>query len=767
MTAMMIEAAARGLLLAIAVGAGLRLLRVTNVPARKAAWSLVLVASLAMPFLMRWPAMTGLTKGMAWVVPIHRVAPVKIAKSPAMAVPGVSAKVIPAGVVPVTRNARKTEEALGPSPAIHTRAGLDEVTGNAPSAPSIMAKAAPVAAEAAPRQTRRWPPVERLIAWVYLAVGGALLLRLLWGLGAAAWLWARADEVSPLDVPEEHVRVSDRIPSPVTIGRGIVLPGNYREWDRKKLRVVLAHERSHVRQMDFYLQLLAGIYTAIFWFSPLGWWLKRALSHLGEAISDRAGVEAAASRSDYAGVLLEFAAGTHRALPGVAMARKGNLSRRVEQMLSDKLFQRAFAEGRRRAVASLLLVPAALFAVTALVRVPRVAAQTEAAPQTVAQQPSVPASQDGSVAQQVAGQPNTGQSNPPETQVTTTEPGVSQSPVAPPAPPVTAEPAVPQDPAPTPRAAPQAVPAPAAPGTPAVAPAAPEPPSDDDGPMTMDIPPMPEVTLPAMPHMKVVVPKMPNILLDSEGPEFLALQDMAGAYNLVGPGDSFYLAPYGNLRGHAYYFASNGDSWAIVDGAGRNFSLGSGKDKQQLDLAQRMAKGPFLWFSHEGKSYIVDDPAFVARIQSLYAPMKDLARQQEALAVQQRVMARMDAEAARQQRTDANVKIPDLSKEMADAEAALNSLKSEQGQMLSEEKLAEMQSKLAEVEARLGRLQARSAMENSFAERMHEMSEQQRTIAEQQRQLGEQEKAQAEQAQQQVRSLIQECLRNGKATPVR
>ncbi len=74
MTAMMIEAALRGLLLAIVVGAGLRVLRVTNVPVRKAAWSLVLVASLAMPFLVRWPALTGWSGRLAWVVPIHRVA---------------------------------------------------------------------------------------------------------------------------------------------------------------------------------------------------------------------------------------------------------------------------------------------------------------------------------------------------------------------------------------------------------------------------------------------------------------------------------------------------------------------------------------------------------------------------------------------------------------------------------------------------------------------------------------------------------------------
>lgn len=763
MTAMMIEAAARGLLLAIVVGAGLRALRVTNVPVRKAAWSLVLVASLAMPFLMRWPAMAGLAKGLAWEVPVHRVQTVKTAD---VRSPAVQAPIAPhwaALMVPAARHAGKTRSTSAIVPAIRTGTKKDKAGENVPAA-TLMTAAAPAAIVPAPRRAFPWPTAGWLTVWVYLAVSGGLLLRLLWGLAAAIWLWARADEISPIDVPEEHVRASGRIPSPVTIGSGIVLPANYREWDRKKLRVVLAHERSHVRQMDFYLQLAGGIYTAIFWFSPLGWWLKRTLSHLGEAISDRAGLEAAASRSDYAGVLLEFAALTRRALPGVAMARNGNLSRRVEQMLNEKLFQRAFAEGRRRAIASLLLLPAALFAVTALVRMPEVAAQVETGPQTVAQKPSAPANQEPSVVPQPAGQPNTGQSNPPETPITTTEPETLQSPAVPPAPPATAEPLEPQDAPATPQAAPapKAVPVPGTSGSPAVAPTPPGPPSEDDMPMTLD---MPEVT--AMPDMKIVVPAVPGVSIGTMMRGMMGAGGIGDGISIGGPGDGLILSPNGNMHGYAYYFSPNGDSWAIVDGAGKNFSMGSGKDKEQLDLAQRMAKGPFLWFSHDGKSYIVDDAAIVARVQSIYTPMKDLARQQEALAVQQRVMARMDVEAARHQRTDATVKVPDLSREMADVESTLNSLKSEQGQMLSEEKLAEMQSKLAEMEARLGRLQARSVTESNFAERMHAMGEQQRNIGEQERQLGEQEKALSTQAQQQVQSLIQECLRNGKATPVK
>ena len=51
------------------------------------------------------------------------------------------------------------------------------------------------------------------------------------------------------------------------------------------------------------------------------------------------------------------------------MARPGSLSRRIERLLNDSAFRQAFAGGRRRVCSRSLLVPVALFAATALVRV--------------------------------------------------------------------------------------------------------------------------------------------------------------------------------------------------------------------------------------------------------------------------------------------------------------------------------------------------------------------------------------------------------------
>lgn len=748
MTAMMIDAALRGLLLAVIVGAGLQLLRVTNVPVRKAAWILVLIGSLAMPFLMRWPVLAGVASRFGWTLPgwtmpIHRqqAAPLRA----------------PAEMAPVIVGAKVPAHAGVPSSPVvaDAPAPTDDATPIAVPMNDLSSEPAASSSPATPVRTWHLPPLRDLVPMAYLAIAGALLLRLLWGLFAACWIWCRAAEVSPLIAPEPNIRVSGKIPSPVTIGRGVVLPASHTDWTRAKLRVVLAHERSHVRQLDFYLQLLAGLYTAIFWFSPLGWWLKRTLSVLGEAISDRAGMEAAATRTDYAGVLLEFATLPHRALPGVAMARSGNLSRRVEGLLNETLFRRSFAEGKRRAAVSLLLIPAALFAVTALVRVPGVAAQTAPSPQAVSQQPP------------------TGQSNPPESQVTALNPAEGQNPAAAPAPqvpPQTTETPAPPDSAsqPSPAPAPQVAPAPS-PANPKTAPAAPAPDvlQDSEGPMSLDIGPMPDVVVP---NMRIVVPKVPEMnLAIPRMPEINTriMSALDKEMTVFGPSGRFYFGQFDGMNGFAYHFSANGDSWAIVNGSGKNANVsGSGMTKDQLDLAEQMAKGPFLWFSHNGKSYIIDDPEIVARIESLYAPMKDLGRQEEAIGVQERVLGRMEGEMARQERQNANVRIPDLSKEMADAKAALDSLQSQQGQTMSEEKLGELQAKLAEMEARLGSLQARAIMQNNFGERMRALGEQQRQLGEQQRQLGDQQKKLAQQAQQQVQSIIDQSLQNGKATPL-
>src|ERR1700683_2778143 len=90
-----------------------------------------------------------------------------------------------------------------------------------------------------------------LAAFLYFAVCGVLLARTAYGLNRAIDLWFRAEVFVPY--PEDdpgfglHMRFSRAVSSPVTIGSGRVFPYECLEWDAEKLRIVLAHERAHIR----------------------------------------------------------------------------------------------------------------------------------------------------------------------------------------------------------------------------------------------------------------------------------------------------------------------------------------------------------------------------------------------------------------------------------------------------------------------------------------------------------------------------------------
>ena len=365
------NAALRSLALAVAVWIFLRLFRVRNVLALKCAWTLVLAAAFLMPLLL--PMASRLPRA-TLVLPafMQRTAP-------AASVSWSEETVPPQPNVPPTPQQFAAPATSRPHHAVTPEA--------APTEPGVLP---PPEASSAQAPALSNFSVFAAIALLYLAVSGLLLVRLVYGLVSAYLLWRSARPVSS-DLSATHglrLRASTAVSSPVTIGSSVVLPADYKSWDSEKLRIVLAHERSHIRQGDFYLQALAGLYAAIVWFSPLGWWLKRQLSDLAEAISDRSGLEQAASRASYAQILLEFAAAPHLTEIGVAMARSSNLSHRIERLFNDSAFRQAFTASRRT-LATALLVPVVLFAAATLVRV-TAAAQTPQ--QTTSAQSPAPAS---------------------------------------------------------------------------------------------------------------------------------------------------------------------------------------------------------------------------------------------------------------------------------------------------------------------------------------------------------------------------------------
>lgn len=217
MIATLAEAALRSLVLGGVVWFGLYLFRVRNPHLHMTAWIVVLLASLAMPFVMHWPSLT-ITR-----LPL----PLSVADD----------------LVPADISMLET-----PQPAL------------------AMPPAAVIAPPARSGLSINWWLVATL---VYVGVAGLLLLRLVIGL-CLTWRLARAAQpVSGANMIAADVRVSRDVSGPVTFGSTILVPPQFAVWDAKKRLAVLAHEGAHVANCDFYILLLASLNRAVFWFSLL------------------------------------------------------------------------------------------------------------------------------------------------------------------------------------------------------------------------------------------------------------------------------------------------------------------------------------------------------------------------------------------------------------------------------------------------------------------------------------------------------------------
>ena len=279
MIAALAEAALRSFALGGVVWIGLILFRVRNPHFHMTAWVVVLLASLAMPFVMHWPTLT-----------IDRM-PLSI---------------------PLPDEAWPVDFAM-------------------PERPLPIAPGAAIAPMAKHGVSIDWWMVATTI---YACVAGLLLLRLAIGL-CLTWRLARA--AKPVKSPQmidADVRVSRDVGGPVTFGSTILVPPQFIGWDAKKRLAVLAHEGAHVANGDFYVLLLASLNRAVFWFSPFSWWQLARLAELAEIISDAQAIEVIDDRLSYAEILLDVAASVKPRPMELAMAQASTVRARVERIIA-------------------------------------------------------------------------------------------------------------------------------------------------------------------------------------------------------------------------------------------------------------------------------------------------------------------------------------------------------------------------------------------------------------------------------------------------
>jgi beta-lactamase regulating signal transducer with metallopeptidase domain len=604
-TNLLLEAALRSLVMGAIILVALRLLRIEQVRARRTAWLLALAGALAMPLLVA-----------------AQVGP--------RLLPEISLAAQTETKAPIDTNTAQLRSAA--------RGTLRVPQAGAPDSHwvdhgSSIEESAPAAAVDGRADGKSYALVNTAV-WLaiigYCVVAAVLALRLCAGVGFALRLRNQAERVLfPFD-PDLDTRVSMRLATPVTIGSSVLLPKTYTLWDGATLRIVLSHERAHVRQKDFYVQTLARLHCALFWFNPFSWWLQRQLSELGEALSDCAAVEQAESRASYAETLLAFATRDPWPMSGVAMAGASNLRARIERLLNDQGFERSFAPRQRLPFIAAAVVLVAMVASTSVVR--------------------HAAASDGT-STSAAGHTNVKKDLP-------------------------------------------------------------------DAAENVDV---------------------DNVAIE-EAADVAAQEADRAAQRAA---DEEVLA----IRsGHSH----------IVINAGAMFAMGA----QQ--------SGDYIYFQHNGKPYVIQDPAILAKAESLLAPMKQLSEKQKELGHEQRLLGEQQRMLASQRRALKLVQTPDFKREMDELQRKLKEVDLPRlSAQIDERALAEVQAHLGEIQTRVGQLQAEFGLQgHQFGEEMSKFGEQQGKLGEQQALLGEQQRKIVEETTRQLKPMIEQAIREGKGKPL-
>jgi beta-lactamase regulating signal transducer with metallopeptidase domain len=335
--------AIRSIFLAVATGCVLALFHVKQTSTRLFAWTAVLYVSLGMPLL-------------SWMLPSLPIRMPLIAQNEAVPAmhslhtePAFSRNHAPE--LDVRDQTAKSSDSFANSPG----AEIKHTSERAASDPGALATEALPILSVIDLVSSHWEIVSTAI---YTGVAVFLLMRLLVGFVVSRRLAWKSERVFDprvkdlVDANAQQYAISDipaicesgRIAVPITLGvvrPSILLPANWRNWSDAKLEAVIAHEMSHVGRGDALTHFLSLLHRAIFWFSPLPWWLERHLANLAEQASDEAALYFGADRNAYARTLLDFFQELQLAprrvrWQGVSMAKTGQAQQRLERILAWK-----------------------------------------------------------------------------------------------------------------------------------------------------------------------------------------------------------------------------------------------------------------------------------------------------------------------------------------------------------------------------------------------------------------------------------------------
>ncbi len=728
--------AARALALSGVAGLGLAAFRVKTTAVRLFTWTAVLYAALAMP-LLQWmlppvpvPTPAFLQDSTAQYSTARPIAPIPdrpatdvlLARERA-AKPAASAE-NPAHAPSSSRLGQQAQPRIEALRVVATAA-------DSPSTPSSSRWSG------AQWSTARWILVRwsTVAAGIYFVVALLLLVRFFVGLVFSHRLlrWSqeiddsrvglrlacRAHALGLASIP--RATESELIAVPLTMGvlrSTILLPAGWRDWDDAKLDAVVAHEVSHVARRDALTQRLSLLHRAIFWFSPLAWWLDHRLADLAEQASDEAALTCGVDRKDYATTLLGFFEALNAApgrvwWQGVAMAKAGQAEKRVERILSWK-----------GSVAMRLKKSIAVVVVALVIPVVYLAASVHAAT-NVAEPQHVPFLQEQTTAPRPAPAPKAQPGDAPEPALAPTSDATPW-------------------PGPTPQSEPVLAPAAIAGTMSGRISGAPTPPSAPPPPLA--------------PAAGIATTNRAQVAPVSPVAPVAPIAPVAPVAPVVARGQSTHSRSF---SGHGYsYTYGNDDEQRFVIVTGKSDSLtmsGSTEDARHVEKLRKTIPGGFIWFQRDEKSYIIRDQATIDRARKLWAPQEELGKKQEELGKQQEALGKQQEELGAQMEK-IHVNVPDMTAELDKLKAELKKLSSG----ATVEQVGEIQSQIGELQSKIGDIQSHAGdQQGKLGEQMGALGEKQGKLGEQQGELGRQQGELAEEASRQMKTLLDEAIAKG------
>jgi beta-lactamase regulating signal transducer with metallopeptidase domain len=492
---------------------------------------------------------------------------------------------------------------------------------------------------------------------------------------ALALLSSRARSLGIKRVP--RLAESELLSVPVTFGvlrPAILLPSSWRDWDEAELDAVISHEVSHVARRDAFIDRLSLLHRALFWFSPLSWYLTGCLAELAEEASDEAALAAGADRTRYAETLLGFFVELEAApgrvwWQGVAMAKAGQAEKRLDRILEWK-----------GSVAMQLKKSVVVVLVMCAVPVVYVAA---------ALRPGVynfSSSEYGSMQEQA----------PPRPAQIPTAPAQATAPA-----PATAAPSATPAAAPAPEA--DVVVTPETPG------------AIDDAKLA-----------------GIIARESANTARRAA-----VMADMARRMAQASQSGSTVVLMSGERDGDGHQFViSSGNTYISVSGDSESY--GTDHPSEFVEFLQEKNPGDFIWFRRDGKSYVIRDAATIERAKDFFAQVQELDKKQEELGKQQEALGEKQEALGKQQEEvhvqipDMSEDLRKLEAELkalgsSGSQEDLGRIQGAIGELQS--KLGELQSKAGEEQGRLGEKQgALGEQQGKLGELQGELGRQQEKV---------------------------------------